>query len=69
MSLLPSVICNCVGLGRYTTAFGVLFLFRGVTSIIGPPAAGLYHLLSMKYSLILCFFPFDRIYEGLYKKI
>lgn len=41
MSLLPSVICDCVGLDRYTTAFGVLFLFRGVTSIIGPPAAGL----------------------------
>jgi hypothetical protein len=42
MSLLPSVICDCVGLDRYTTAFGILFLFRGVTSIIGPPAAGLF---------------------------
>jgi hypothetical protein len=42
MALLPSVICDCVGLDRYTTAFGILFLFRGVTSIIGPPAAGLY---------------------------
>lgn len=40
MALLPSVICDCVGLDRYTTAFGILFLFRGVTSIIGPPAAG-----------------------------
>jgi len=45
MSLLPSVICDCVGLERYTTAFGILFLFRGVTSIIGPPAAGLLLLL------------------------
>lgn len=44
MSLLPSVICDCVGLDRYTTAFGILFLFRGVTSIIGPPAAGLFFL-------------------------
>ena len=42
MSLLPSVIYDCVGLDRYTTAFGILFLFRGVTSIIGPPAAGLF---------------------------
>ncbi len=41
MSLLPNIICDCVGLDRYTTAFGILFLFRGVTSIIGPPAAGL----------------------------
>jgi len=44
MSLLPSIICDCVGLDRYTTAFGILFLFRGVTSIIGPPAAGLYEI-------------------------
>jgi hypothetical protein len=42
MSLLPTIICDCVGLDRYTTAFGILFLFRGVTSIIGPPAAGLF---------------------------
>lgn len=40
MALLPSVVCDCVGLDRYTTAFGILCLFRGVTSIIGPPAAG-----------------------------
>ncbi|CAF2558554.1 unnamed protein product [Rotaria sp. Silwood2] len=40
MSLLPSIICDCVGLDRYTTAFGILFLFRGFTSMIGPPAAG-----------------------------
>lgn len=40
MSLLPSVICKCVGLDNYTRAFGTLFLFRGFTSIIGPPAAG-----------------------------
>jgi hypothetical protein len=47
MSLLPSVICECVGISRYTTAFGILFLFRGVTSIIGPPAAGLFY--SMRF--------------------
>ncbi|CAF3316535.1 unnamed protein product [Rotaria socialis] len=51
MSLLPSVICDCVGLERYTTAFGVLFLFRGVTSIIGPPAAGFLKDYTKKYDL------------------
>jgi hypothetical protein len=51
MSLLPSVICDCVGLDRYTTAFGVLFLFRGVTSIIGPPAAGFLKDYTRKYDL------------------
>lgn len=40
MSLMPSIIIECVGLDRFTTAFGVLFLFRGAASIVGPPAAG-----------------------------
>ncbi|CAF0744254.1 unnamed protein product [Rotaria sordida] len=51
MSLLPSVICDCVGLDRYTTAFGILFLFRGVTSIIGPPAAGFLKDYTKKYDV------------------
>lgn len=51
MSLLPSVICECVGLDRYTTAFGILFLFRGVTSIIGPPAAGFIKDFTGRYDM------------------
>ncbi|UJR33469.1 hypothetical protein I4U23_020914 [Adineta vaga] len=51
MSLLPSVIYDCVGLDRYTTAFGILFLFRGVTSIIGPPAAGFLKDHTKKYDM------------------
>lgn len=57
MSLLPSVICDCVGLDRYTTAFGILFLFRGFTSIIGPPAAGIIYDVILLYIFIgkFCF--------------
>ncbi|CAF0784825.1 unnamed protein product [Rotaria sp. Silwood1] len=51
MSLLPSIICDCVGLDRYTTAFGILFLFRGVTSVIGPPAAGFLKDYTKKYDM------------------
>jgi len=51
MSLLPNVICDSVGLDRYTTAFGILFMFRGVTSIIGPPAAGFLKDYTKKYDL------------------
>ena len=65
MSLLPSVICDCVGLDRYTTAFGILFLFRGVTSIIGPPAAGL--CMKGEFSIIYNFN--FRFSERLYQKI
>ncbi|CAF0952200.1 unnamed protein product [Adineta ricciae] len=49
MSLLPNVVCDCVGLDRYTTAFGVLCLFRGFTSILGPPLAGLLKDLTKTY--------------------
>jgi MFS family permease len=51
MSLMPSVICECVGLDRFSTAFGILFLFRGVTSIIGPPAAGFIKDYTKNYKL------------------
>ncbi|CAF3817730.1 unnamed protein product [Adineta steineri] len=40
MALLPSMICDSVGLDKYTTAYGVLGLFRGFASMVGPPAAG-----------------------------
>ncbi|CAF1146249.1 unnamed protein product [Didymodactylos carnosus] len=51
MSLLPSIICDVVGLDRYTNAFGILFLFRGVTSIIGPPAAGYVKDATSRYDM------------------
>lgn len=51
MSLLPSVICKSVGLDNFTQAFGTLFLFRGFTSIIGPPAAGFLKDYTKNYSL------------------
>jgi hypothetical protein len=63
MSLLPSIICDCVGLDRYTNAFGILFLFRGVTSIIGPPAAGLFLNEIYFDDVFLCLRFSERLYE------
>lgn len=51
VSLLPSIICDCVGLDRYTTAFGILFMFRGVASMFGPPAAGFLKDSTKKYDM------------------
>lgn len=48
---MPSVICDCVGLDRFTNAFGILFLFRGVTSIIGPPIAGFVKDATKRYDI------------------
>lgn len=60
MSLMPNIVLNCVGLDQFTTAFGILFLFRGATSIIGPPAAGrvLNDLFPRAKKGIFCFLQF-----------
>ena len=34
------MLVDLLGLDNLTSAFGLLVLFRGVTSIIGPPMAG-----------------------------
>ena len=39
---LTSVICvDLFGLDKLTNAFGLLLLFQGVASLVGPPIAGL----------------------------
>ncbi|CAF4003771.1 unnamed protein product [Adineta steineri] len=51
MALLPSVVCDSVGIDKYTTAYGVLGLFRGIASMVGPPVAGLIKDHYEKYDL------------------
>jgi len=40
ISLTSIVLVDLLGLDNLTSAFGLLVLFRGVTSIMGPPLAG-----------------------------
>ncbi|CAH1797665.1 unnamed protein product [Owenia fusiformis] len=40
ISLTSIVLCNILGLEKLTNAFGMLTLFRGISSIVGPPIAG-----------------------------
>lgn len=48
---MPDIVLTSVGLDRFTTAFGILFLFRGATSIVGPPAAGFLKDFTQNYDV------------------
>ena len=37
------VLVDLLGLDRLTSAFGLLTMFRGAASIVGPPIAGQHH--------------------------
>ena len=37
ISLTPVVVCQLVGLEKYSSALGLVFMFRGIASLIAPP--------------------------------
>lgn len=42
VGLTSVVLVDLLGLERLTNAFGILLLFQGIASLIGPPFAGTY---------------------------
>ncbi|CAF1273343.1 unnamed protein product [Rotaria sordida] len=40
ISLTPVIICELVGLEKFSSALGLVFLFRGISSLIAPPVMG-----------------------------
>ena len=40
VSLTSIILCELLGLGKLTNAFGLLSMGRGISAIIGPPLAG-----------------------------
>jgi len=40
ISLTSIVLCDLLGLGKLTNAFGLLSMGRGIAGIVGPPLAG-----------------------------
>lgn len=40
VSLSPIVLVDFVGLDKLTTAYGLLTLVRGISTVLGPPLAG-----------------------------
>ncbi|CAF3345982.1 unnamed protein product [Rotaria sp. Silwood1] len=40
VSLSPVIVCQLVGLERYSSALGLTLMFRGITSLTAPPVMG-----------------------------
>lgn len=40
IGLTPVVLVDLLGLDKLTNAFGLLMLFQGIASVIGPPITG-----------------------------
>lgn len=50
MSLTSIILVDLLGLDRLSTTFGLIIFFRGISSIIGPPLAGLLYELTNSYT-------------------
>jgi hypothetical protein len=37
VSLSPVIVCQLVGLEKYSSALGLTLMFRGITSLSAPP--------------------------------
>lgn len=40
MGLTSVILVDLLGIDKLTTAFGMLLLFQGIATLVGPPAAG-----------------------------
>ena len=51
MLLFTSFQVDLLGLDNLTSAFGLLVLFRGISSMIGPPVAGTVYDATQSYDV------------------
>merc|ERR1719273_618016 len=51
ISLTSIVLVDLLGLDNLTSAFGLLILFRGVSSMVGPPVAGAVYDATQSYDV------------------
>ena len=51
ISLTSIVLVDLLGLDNLTSAFGLLVLFRGVSSMVGPPVAGAVYDATQSYDV------------------
>lgn len=48
VGLTSVVLVDLLGIEKLTNAFGLLLLFQGIASLIGPPFAGMIHICVTK---------------------
>jgi MFS transporter, MCT family, solute carrier family 16 (monocarboxylic acid transporters), member 14 len=51
VGLTSVVLVDLLGLDKLTNAFGLLLLFQGIASFVGPPIAGKFRLQVEKFSI------------------
>ena len=51
ISLTSIVLVDLLGLDNLTSAFGLLVLYRGVSSMVGPPVAGAVYDATQSYDI------------------
>lgn len=50
VGLTSVILVDLLGLEKLTNAFGLLLLFQGIASLIGPPMAGSLYTYTLSYS-------------------
>lgn len=50
VGLTSVILVDLLGLDKLTNAFGLLLLFQGIASLVGPPLAGLLYDMTGSYS-------------------
>ncbi len=56
MSLTSVLLVDLFGLENLTNAFGILLVFQGVATIIGPPSVGIMFDMFKSYTVPFCTF-------------
>lgn len=51
VGLTSVILVDLLGLEKLTNAFGLLLLFQGIASLVGPPFAGLLYDLTQTYAI------------------
>ncbi|CAF2733945.1 unnamed protein product [Rotaria sp. Silwood2] len=55
ISLSPIIVCQIVGLERYSSALGLSLMFRGVSTLLSPPVMGAIRDITKSYYLVFAF--------------
>lgn len=50
VGLTSVILVDLLGLDKLTNAFGLLLLFQGIASLVGPPLAGVLYDVTESYS-------------------
>lgn len=53
MGLTSVILVDLLGLDRLTNAFGLLLLFQGIASFLGPPIAGMVNHIDVRFVFLM----------------